>query len=353
MSNAPDRLDGFHTYNLCCRSKQDTGRSLDNLKTYGVDRRAFEHWSEGDWEAANLLMSQVTRGVCPRCGQVAQLTADHIGPISLGFRHTPVFDAVCASCNSAKNNRMRLADVEQLLQLEGNELEVTSWHAKPLWRLSKHRVSDDSTALRLSKLMNVNQHEFLRLLVRARVAGAPDALLQFLSPEYAEHRVDFVGLDRLTLRYETIVLRPRQRTYALGKAARLIRIAFEALDDYARKEKRNVQMIPADLLVLEVAEVDRAVARAVDDPSDWREPLEAALDAPSATVRENRLKELIGPGAYKPDHDYSYVRAAFEQYMNKVGEILAARLDDDAAIKIWDAALEAAERQGEPVIQAG
>ena len=28
MSNPPDRLDGFHTYNLCCRSKQDTGRSL-------------------------------------------------------------------------------------------------------------------------------------------------------------------------------------------------------------------------------------------------------------------------------------------------------------------------------------
>src|SRR3989344_5621096 len=23
MSNAPDRLDGYHTYNLCCRAKQD------------------------------------------------------------------------------------------------------------------------------------------------------------------------------------------------------------------------------------------------------------------------------------------------------------------------------------------
>ena len=25
MSNAPDRSDGFHTYNACCRSEQDTG----------------------------------------------------------------------------------------------------------------------------------------------------------------------------------------------------------------------------------------------------------------------------------------------------------------------------------------
>ena len=108
MSNAPDRLDGFHTYNLCCRAKQDAGRSLDNLKTYGVDRRAFEHWSEGDWEAANLLMSQTVEGTCPRCGVFGQLSADDIGPISLGFRHTPFFEAVCLSCNSAKSNRMSL-----------------------------------------------------------------------------------------------------------------------------------------------------------------------------------------------------------------------------------------------------
>src|SRR5690606_11799863 len=33
MSNAPDRLDGFHTYNLCCRQSQDTGRIAANLKT--------------------------------------------------------------------------------------------------------------------------------------------------------------------------------------------------------------------------------------------------------------------------------------------------------------------------------
>jgi len=55
MSNAPDRLDGFHTYNLCCRPTQDTGRAVDNLKSYGDDRRAFEQWCEGDWAAANLL----------------------------------------------------------------------------------------------------------------------------------------------------------------------------------------------------------------------------------------------------------------------------------------------------------
>jgi len=348
MSNAPDRLDGFNTYNLCCRSKQDTGRSIDNLKTYGVDRRAFEFWSEGDWEAANLLMSRVTRGTCPRCGRFTQLTADHIGPISLGFQHMPVFDAVCASCNSAKNNRMSHADVARLVQLEAAGLPVASWHAVPLWAASHPRVTNDASALRLSKLMNVNQHEFLRLLVRVRVAGAPDALLQFLSPGFAEERVEFVGLDRLTLRYDRIDRRPRQRTYALGKASRLIRIAFEALDEYARKPKRNIAIVPAELLVEEQAAIDAAVARARADSSDWREPLVDAINAPAASVRENRLKELIGRGTYEPDHDFTYVRTAFEGYMTKVGEILAARLDDVDAIKLWETALAAADAPAEP-----
>ena len=344
MSNAPDRLDGFHTYNLCCRSGQDTGRSRENLRTYGVDRRAFEHWSEGDWVAADLLMHSTSRGSCPRCEEIRDLTADHVGPISLGFRHMPYFEAVCGSCNSAKNNRMSFDDVDALRRLDSEVDRVVSWHAASLWKRSKDRVDDRESALRLSKLLNVNQHEFLRLLLRARAAGVPDALMQFLSPGYSENRAEFVGLNPETLRYERIERTRRQPTYALSKATRLVRIAFEALDDYALKEKRNVQAVPGDLLVEVSAGVDEALQRAVADPSLWREPLLEALDpAEPANRRENRIQELIGPGHYDPDHDYGYVRQAFERYMDRVGEVLAARLDDEDAIKLWDRALGEAE----------
>ena len=37
MSNFPDRFDGFHSYNRCCRSTEDTGRSVENLKSYTKD----------------------------------------------------------------------------------------------------------------------------------------------------------------------------------------------------------------------------------------------------------------------------------------------------------------------------
>src|SRR5258707_5852081 len=66
MSNAPDKLCGFHPYNLCCRNKADTGRTSDNLRSYGVDRRVFEQWVEGDWAAADALMNCTSEGFCTR-----------------------------------------------------------------------------------------------------------------------------------------------------------------------------------------------------------------------------------------------------------------------------------------------
>ena len=58
MSNFPDRLDGYHDYNLCCRSTKDKGRAASNLKKYTEDRRAYEFLSNGDYKAAGALMGK-------------------------------------------------------------------------------------------------------------------------------------------------------------------------------------------------------------------------------------------------------------------------------------------------------
>ena len=106
MSNAPDRLDGFHSYNLCCRSKQDTGRHKGNMARYGEDRRVYENWSEGDWKAASWLMKEFQKhGVSP----------DHLGPISLGFSHRPKFRPLTRAANSPRKNRMTFEDIKLLL----------------------------------------------------------------------------------------------------------------------------------------------------------------------------------------------------------------------------------------------
>lgn len=105
MSNFPDRYDGFHTYNRCCRSSQDKGRSKENLKSYTKDRRAYEYWSDGNIHAANQFMgSSFFDGT----------SADHIGPISLGFIHDPRYlQPMPGGDNSSKRDRLQLVDIEK------------------------------------------------------------------------------------------------------------------------------------------------------------------------------------------------------------------------------------------------
>ena len=122
MCNPPDRFDGFHTYGLCCRKVQDTGRHDDNMKRYGQDRRAYEEWADGDVNLANKYMNEYERDTrtyeCPLCHKKARMSADHIGPISLGFCHSIYnFQPLCSSCNSAKNNRFYYEDVRKLIHL--------------------------------------------------------------------------------------------------------------------------------------------------------------------------------------------------------------------------------------------
>lgn len=333
MSNPPDRLDGFHTYNLCCRGSQDTGRTVENLGSYGVDRRAYEQWCEGDWAAADALMNSVGIGVCPRpnCqsgGGVVQLTADHVGPISLGFRHSPHFVVACRTCNSGKGNRMSLADVLTLLGWEGASGESeASWQARGIWDELKGSVEDDDDAQRLSRILRINQHHFLSILSRVALAGACDAIFGLLSPEYAENRYTFEGLDPTTLTYRRQRAERRQDTYSRSKSARAVRIAYDALRDYAAQGVRNVQIVGDGVLAAHVAAVDSTVRRLLTRPSAFRAGLNAALARTDAGREEAIASVLdVGPDA-SPELTAARtaVIAAIEGYVVAVSAVLIER----------------------------
>lgn len=69
MSNPPDRFDGFHSYNRCCRKEEDQGRWKENMDSYNQDRRVYENWSNGNIRAANQFMKDpIFKGI----------SADHI-----------------------------------------------------------------------------------------------------------------------------------------------------------------------------------------------------------------------------------------------------------------------------------
>jgi len=295
MSNAPDRLDGFHTYNLCCRSKQDTGRSSENLMQYGIDRRTFEYWCDGDWAAADFLMRQKVVGRCVNCSREGELTADHIGPLSLGFCHRPKFRALCRSCNSARNNRMRLEDVKILKEDEKKGEIVVSWYAKHLWGKLKDTVSDDEGALHLSKLMRANQHHYLMLLSKLSDLGYGGFLETLLSPEYALNRYDLIGFSGKDFGFKVLKVSRRQETYARSMINRVKRIAFEALADYGNKGNRNAILFQDKSL----SQLESLIVSTLKEGSRNYEKAAKLLENYMILVAEKLLEKGVPRGYWK------------------------------------------------------
>lgn len=243
MSNAPDRLDGFHTYNACCRTVQDTGRNKSNLARYSQDRRAYENWAEGNWRAANRLMGKYASYQkqinCPGCGKVSKMTADHIGPISLGFTHRMKFKPLCINCNSSKNNRLTLDDVKILIEDENHGELVVSWHSQYLWNELKNRIETDEDALKLSVLMRRNLHSVLTILAIILENNGQDFLRDFLHPEYAFLEYDFSSFDPATGIFEVKEYRVESKN-SVKNAERYIRISMDSLGEYSNKKNRRI-----------------------------------------------------------------------------------------------------------------
>lgn len=245
MSNAPDRFDGFHTYNACCRSKEDTGRHKTNLARYSQDRRAYENWSEGNWNLSNRLMGEFNKYskqvICPNCNKKAKMTADHIGPISLGFTHRPKFNPLCSSCNSGKNNRMSYSDVKILLEDEKRGEQVVSWHTQYLWDNLKLKVKNDKDALNLSKIMREHLHKVLSLLAIISRYDKKFLMDNFLNPEYSFYDYTFKNFDPLNLNKLEIIKKPLDSKNKQKNAERYVRISFESLDQYITKDNRKLK----------------------------------------------------------------------------------------------------------------
>ena len=231
MSNAPDRFDGFHSYNRCCRGTADKGRSKENMARYGEDRRAYEFWSDGDWKAASWLMKLFNKhGVSP----------DHVGPLSLGFCHRPQFRALTRAQNSARNNRMTLEDFTILKNEEASGETVASWHTDAVWNILKERVKDNADALIATKVLRTNMHLVLSTLSQIKQAGGGDYLKHFLHPEYAMYSIEFVGFNPKTGDYREMRKTTGSRTEYVRNANRYVRKSLESLDEYSDKNNRRV-----------------------------------------------------------------------------------------------------------------
>lgn len=242
MCNPPDRYNGFHSYALCCRKLKDTGRHDENMKTYTQDRRAYEDWSDGDYNLANRLMGEFHKQppmVCPECGNFEPMSADHIGPISLGFCHSKYFAPMCKSCNSAKNNRFTKSDVDKLIALEKNGHQVVSWHSKYIWDIIKNKINNDVDAKLASSIMAKCHQNILNIFAIIHKKTGEEFLSRYLHPEYSMIDYRFENFDLQHLDRMVIIANPLDSKNKRNNQERYVRIAFESLNEFLTKDNRR------------------------------------------------------------------------------------------------------------------
>jgi Alw26I/Eco31I/Esp3I family type II restriction endonuclease len=339
MSNAPDRFDGFHSFNRCCRGVADSGRHAGNMKSYTTDRRVFEYWSEGNWIAADRMMG-IVRAKCsdhPTAdGGEGAPSADHIGPLSLGFSHRPEFRLLSRSANSAKNNRMTLWDVDFLKNKESNGESVVSWYARPIWDTLKSRVENEETALRLSKIMRDNQRNAMMILARLLRNGHSTFLATLLDLSCADYKIEFENLkieDFVTV-YSNIISTPRTTKYASEQKSRRLRVGFMALKAYESKENRHFYKIDGKKINDAINEAERALGRVDRVIKLMDTEILELLGKPGTPTFEEQLRSLTSRlSCLGRIDEFEEAKACIAKAMTQIAEGLACMWNDDRYIR--------------------
>lgn len=262
MSNFPDRYDGFHTYNRCCRSSQDKGRSKENLKSYTRDRRAYEYWSDGNIQAANQFMgSSFFYGI----------SADHIGPISLGFIHDPRYlQPMPSGDNSAKRDRLQIEDIEIIIETYNRtKVYPMSWYSSLIWEFIlknyKSHASIVSTTYRDALKQNMADFMYVLWVILEKCPAYGEDFLE--KTLLAKNYDCFNYTYEFNKKSEILSQQPRHFTdRSQNEIDRYKRIAIESVYDYNDKDNRHTN---PDLTVKEEAALNN-ICNELKGPANYK-----------------------------------------------------------------------------------
>ncbi|MGV3156821.1 Alw26I/Eco31I/Esp3I family type II restriction endonuclease [Staphylococcus simulans] len=254
MSNFPDRFDGFHSYNRCCRQKEDKGRSAENMRTYNKDRRAYENWSDGNIHAANKFMNSL---------KFKNLSADHIGPISLGFKHDPVFlQPMTRSQNSAKRDRLQLEDINKLIEIEEKTNSTAiSWFAFDIWEFIKELYSKGQLDTeRAQKQLKINMALYMELLESIYKDDSINGK-EFLEENLIKPKKNYFDYD-YTFDENGNILSTLERKYTDATKKeynRFVTISFNSIIDFRNKKNRNIKISIPENLKLKIGKIKEKI----------------------------------------------------------------------------------------------
>jgi len=227
--------------------------------------------------ASKMMRVGAGDGTCAMCGEWKKMTADHIGPISLGFAHRhDGFQPLCSSCQGGKRDRLFKRDVELLLKDESDGLGVVSWQAEGLWNALKHSVDADADGERFSKTLKRNQWAFLTLLHKIYSDRFGVHLLPMLNPKQFFFDVEFEGVKPGLYQCDSIRTIPGNKDQYANNAGRYIRISFDALDEYMSKQNRRIIPVQSQEMEDAFTQLARALKQSDEIPRELTEQFQRA-----------------------------------------------------------------------------
>jgi hypothetical protein len=173
------------------------------------------------------------------------ISADHIGPISLGFIHDPRYlQPLSGADNSAKRDRLQVEDIEKIIEIyKRTGVYPMSWYSKILWEyiLSNYKSHADIIATTYRDALKQNMSNFMYILWRI-LEQCPAYGEDFLEKALlAKHYDCFNYSYEFNEQGEIIAQQPRHFTERnQQETERYKRIAINSIYDYHDKSNRHM-----------------------------------------------------------------------------------------------------------------
>lgn len=269
MSNFPDRFDGFHSYNLCCRKLRDKGRHDSNMATYNKDRRAYEYWADGNIAAANQLMrnNKIFKG----------MTADHIGPISLGFIHDPLYlQPMHSSDNSSKRDKLTAEDIDKLIKKENStNISPASKFSIKIWEFVKndYLTNKKYTIDEYRDILKRNMANFMESLWILFNSNERKKIEVFFSEMHFSKKYEEYFKYRYTFNSDGTIKTREIRNITDSSSSefeRFKRISFESIEDFHKKSRDN-RKLPHSLTKDDINQIINLQKEIISENNNYEE----------------------------------------------------------------------------------
>ena len=172
-------------------------------------------------------------------------SADHIGPISLGFVHDPHYlQPMSSGDNSSKRDKLSYEDIELLINIERKTgISAISWFSSKIWNNIKENYKSKPNLIPVYRyILKQNMANFMFILwtiqQKCKQKGNMFLINNLLKNNFECFNYDYSfnangEIIKKTLRHKT--------NSSKNEFDRYIRIAFDSVEEYNNKENRNLK----------------------------------------------------------------------------------------------------------------